>query len=457
MKIIKRARALSSDIFHRLRDRNFSGNTGMVIKNGTYQFLTNFVSKLGSLLFTVIIARLLMPELFGLYSLAFSTILLFATISDFGISNSLVKFVSKELSKKNFKKAKSFLSYFWKIKWILIAILAFALAASAKLISDVIYNKPIFLALIAGLLYVLFYGVMIFLQAILQSLNKFKNILFGETIFQVSRLALISLAVLLCIKYSISNSLTLFFIFLALGSSYLFVSLFLWFYQTRKTELVQTVNSDIPPKQKKKVNRFILALSTTFVSGIFFSYIDRIMLGHFVAAEFIGYYTIAISFVSAASALTGIGSVLLPIFSGTESARLERGVRKSVSAFLIFSIISILLIIAFANPLISIIYGNAYLPAANLLRLLSLFFLAFPLSGIYATYFISKGKPKAVAWFSIISTLVNIALNYVLITSLLKYGDLTATFGAGIATVVSQFFYMFGLMIARRRSLKKKL
>ena len=455
MKIIKRARVLFSDIFYRLKNRNFSGNTGMVIKNGTYQFFTNFVSKLGSLLFTVIIARLLMPELFGLYSLAFSTILLFATISDFGISNSLVKFVSRELSKGNLKKAKSFLSYFWKIKWILISILIFALAASAKLISDVIYNKPIFLALIAGLLYVLFYGIMIFLQAILQSLNKFKNILFGETIFQVSRLLLISLAVLLCIKYSVSNSVTLFFIFLALGVSYLFVSLFLWFFQTQKTDLIRTANSDIPKKQKRIVNRFILALSTTFVSGIFFSYIDRIMLGHFVAAEFIGFYTIALSFVSAASALTGIGTVLLPIFSGIESSRLERGLRKSVRVLLIFAVISILLVLIFANPLISIIYGNAYLPAANLLRLLSLFFLAFPLSGIYATYFISKGKPKAVAWFSIISTIVNIILNYVLITSLLKYGDLAATFGAGIATVVSQFLYMFGLIITRRRILKK--
>lgn len=453
MKIFKKEGTIY-DIFNRLKLRDFSGNTGLALKNGSYQFFTNLISKFGSLLFTIIIARILMPELFGLYSLALSTVLLFAAISDFGMSNSLVKFVSTELGKRSLKKAKAYLNYFWKIKLVLIGVLVLVLAISSKFISNVIYNKPIFLALIAGILYVLFYGTTITLQATLQALNKFKNIFFGETIFQISRAVLVPIAVLICIKYSLSNSLILFFIFLALGISFLFYSLFLWLFETRKTDLVKSKEAKISSKQKKLTNRFIIALSTTFVSGIFFSYIDRIMLGHFVAAEFIGFYTVALSFISTASALTGIGSVLLPIFSSTENSRIETGLKKSVNLYFIFSIFAILLIVIFANPLILIVYGKAYLPATNLLRILSLFFLALPISGIYTTYFVSIGKPKVIAWLTIASTVLNILLNYILITSLLKYGDLTASFGAAIATVISQFFYMFSLMIIRKRNLK---
>ena len=68
-------------IFSRIRRRDFSGNSGQAIKNSTFQLATNLVAKIGSLFFTIIIARLLMPELFGLYSLALATILMFSAIS----------------------------------------------------------------------------------------------------------------------------------------------------------------------------------------------------------------------------------------------------------------------------------------------------------------------------------------------------------------------------------------
>src|SRR3972149_4620205 len=95
------------DIFRRLKNRDFSGNTGLAIKNSIYQFSTNFVLKIGSLVFTVIIARLLMPELFGLYNLALSTILIFFVISNMGIGPALVRFVSKELEKRKEPKPRA--------------------------------------------------------------------------------------------------------------------------------------------------------------------------------------------------------------------------------------------------------------------------------------------------------------------------------------------------------------
>ena len=76
-KLIKKEAKEMRGILGRVRRRDFSGNAGQAIKNSTYNLATIVVSKGGSLLFTFILARILMPELFGLYSLALSTILMF--------------------------------------------------------------------------------------------------------------------------------------------------------------------------------------------------------------------------------------------------------------------------------------------------------------------------------------------------------------------------------------------
>src|SRR3990172_2759397 len=129
-------------IWRRIRKRDFSGNTGSAIKNSVYQTFTNIFAKIGSLIFTIIVARLLLPGLFGLYSLALSTILLFSAFSDFGIGGAFVTFISRELGKKRKKTAKAYTYYFGKISLFLISISILALLASAKFISENYYQKP---------------------------------------------------------------------------------------------------------------------------------------------------------------------------------------------------------------------------------------------------------------------------------------------------------------------------
>ena len=46
----------------KIKERNFSQNTKAAIKNSSWQIATNLTAKIGSLLLTVILARLLLPE-----------------------------------------------------------------------------------------------------------------------------------------------------------------------------------------------------------------------------------------------------------------------------------------------------------------------------------------------------------------------------------------------------------
>jgi O-antigen/teichoic acid export membrane protein len=175
------------------------------------------------------------------------------------------------------------------------------------------------------------------------------------------------------------------------------------------------------------------------------------MLGYFVQAEFIGYYTAALSLIGGISLFLGFTAlVLLPIFSRMKGKRLEIALKKSRNLIFMLSIAIFLFVLLFAPVIISIIYGSEYALAINILRLFSLLLIFLPLIALYQTYYVSQAKPQKIAKLLIISTILNIFLNYILITSLLPYGHLAAVYGAGTATIISQGFYLGGLVLKRK-------
>ncbi len=433
------------NIINRIRKRDFSGNTGLAVKNSIYQFSTTLVAKIGSLIFTIILARLLMPELFGLYSLALSTIVLFAAFSSLRIGTALVRFVSKELSRKK-PNTKGYYNYLIKIRFVLTFLTSIILISLAYWISHVYYNKPLFFALLAGGLYIFATGFLGFFSLLYQSFNNFKKLLIKEFIFQTLRLIIVPLVVLFSLNFS--EEILFLNIFLTLSFCYLIGLIFLFI---KKPVLV---GKKLNKKEKKQVHKFILPLTVTALSGIFFGYIDMVMLGHFVDSEFIGYYSAAFSLIVSVIALLGFSVVLLPIFSRLKGKRLERGLRKSIKIVIPISLVMIFFTVLLAPFIIRIIYGIEYSSSTLLLRMFALLIFSGPLTAIYSTYFISKGNIKLIAKLLILATIMNISLNYILISILVKQSYFMATVGAVIATLISRYIYFGALAISSKRNLK---
>jgi O-antigen/teichoic acid export membrane protein len=434
------------NIWRRIRTRDFSGNTGMAVKNSVYNFSTTLISKFGSLLFVVILARLLMPELFGLYNLALSTILIFAAISELGIGQAIIRFVSRSLGKNNKKKAKNYMIYLGKIKFLLTLLGVLLLLIFSKFIAETYYQKPIFLALLAGVFYISFVRFASFFNSILNSFNNFRNVLFKETLFQISRIILVPLIVVCAMKLSLSDELILFYMILALAISYLITGAYLLFVTKKKSYLKPKGSKSLSKEDKKDVNRFVLLTAVISLSGVFFGNIDKIMLGRFVAGEFIGYYQAAFSLITALTSLSAFGVVLLPIFSRMKDKDRKRAMRKTLKTVFLISLGIFVLTLAFSNLAVLIIYGSEYLSATNILRLFSILILILPVTGLYLPYFMSENRPEVIAKSLGLSTLLNIALNYILITSLLQFGQLQAVYGALVATIISKGVYL-GMLV----------
>jgi len=143
------------------------------------------------------------------------------------------------------------------------------------------------------------------------------------------------------------------------------------------------------------------------------------MLGHFVQAEFIGYYAAAFSLIGALTPLIGfVAIVAFPIFSRLKRKKLEQGFKKSLRIILLFSIGAFLVTLILSSLAILIIYGKEYIPATNILRILSILLFIIPIVAVYQSYYISQNKPQVIAKFLIIATFLNILFNYIFIVFL---------------------------------------
>jgi O-antigen/teichoic acid export membrane protein len=374
---------------------------------------------------------------------------------ELGAASTMVKFVSSSLSKNRYSKAKAYFNYLLKIKIVLVILASSILIISARFIADNYYQKPIYLALLAGSFYILFTGFIGFFSSLFQSANNFKVPFFQEIFLQVIRIIVLPLVILYSINKTSSNDTLLFIIILTLAIVYLFASLFLIFFYKKEFKIFSVEKAFLTKKEKKEVNRFLIILSSLSLSGLFFGYIDLIVLGRYVAGEFLGFYQAALGIIGAFLPIITLSSVLFPIFSRMKNERLEEGFSRSMKLNLFISLIVFLGIFIFAYPLIWIIYGKDYFQAMPFLRILAFMVIISPLNSVYSSYFSAKGKPEVMAKLLVVFTIINIILNLVAIHFLIKMSQHYAVLGVCIVTVVVNATYSFALFFSRRKDLAK--
>jgi O-antigen/teichoic acid export membrane protein len=441
------------NIFNRFKKRDFSGNTGQAIKNSSYQLTSNIVMKAGSLIFTIIVARMLMPELFGLYSLALSTIVLFSAFSDFGIGTTLLTFIAKSLGQGNKEKAKGYFKKLLKWKYRLLIGCSLVLLISAYFISNYYYQKPLFYALLVGALYIPAIGLLSFLESAFRATNNFKTPLFKDIIFQVLRLTLVPLGILFLIKTNLSEGIIVSGVIMLLSACYLIALLFLVIHSKRKLSFLKSKTKELSQSETKDLKKFILPLTFTILSGVFFGYIDTLMLGRFVSAEYLAYYGVSFGLIGSGVAIIGfISSAIFPLFSRLEGKSLEKLFRKSRNATLLIAIFSAIITYFLAYYLIRIAYGQDYLTAVPILKFFAILVFILPFSSIYEVFLTSQKKTRVIAKILILSTILNIVLNFFAITYGLRIaGNMGAIYGACFATIISRIVYLVGILNAKRR------
>ncbi|NOX71548.1 MAG: flippase [Candidatus Micrarchaeota archaeon] len=410
----------------------------VVFTNSIYNGASFFVSKIAGLVFTMILARLINPGLFGTYFFALSIASIFITFADLGIGATMSRYIASSLGKGNERLARSYMRFLLKIKIYVVIGGAGALFFGAGLLSVWVFGKPeLALPLKIAAAYVFFQSILDFEVFVLSSLENFKYKFFQATIYNVFRIVIVPGLII----YGFGVCWALMGTVAAVALTVLFLTSALY----HKYSFLFAGNT--VPISRRKILKFVSYTTVLVVSYAIYTLIDTIMVGALMPMEYVGYYRAAGAIVTTLVGVISINQVILPVMSkATNINALKRMYQETFRYLSILAFPMAFGLIAVAEPAIKIIFTPDYLPAVIPLIILSYLIIDYIAGFMLLPVFYAKELPQYPAITFTVSLIFNVVLNYFFITA---YGMI----GAAAATVITRIAATVMLSVF----LKKKL
>ncbi|MCF7910684.1 polysaccharide biosynthesis C-terminal domain-containing protein, partial [Candidatus Pacearchaeota archaeon] len=323
------------------------------------------------------------------------------------------------------------------------------LISISRFLSYNVFNKPvIFVPILFSCLYIFAYSLSGLFRLIFVAKKDLFKIFLLEVSFEVSKIIFTLLAIF---YFSSEFAVSGVFIALALAS---FFTFFINLILIKKHK--NLIFGEKQGVERRRIFYYLESMSLVSLSLVFFGSIDTLMLGYFVETEFIGFYRAALSLVTTTAAFFGLGNVLLPLFTQIHNNKFEKAFEKVARYLFILVIPAAAGLAIVARYFILAIYGKEYLLATSSLYVLAPIIAISPFVVLYSSIFQAQERTGILARAVIISLLINITLNYILITTLLDISQELAIVGAGLATLISRGFYLSFLSIKSKQLFKTK-
>lgn len=366
-------------------------------------FSGNFLNAGFGFIFTILIARALSVEEFGIFSAVNNLIYILIPLTDLGTTSGLVRFVAELESKNKHKQAEKYIKAALIFKMMMFAVIA---------VTVVLFSRPFAQRLLATSDHTISYWTLVialgmflpsFIPLVLQAKKLFLRSVIVDASYAIGRVALVSIFLIggLTLNESFSA-------FALTGLVSLISIIFVYGF------------SFLRAKPSKKTYKSLLSFSGWLgVNRVISSVASRLdvqQLALLSTASAISYYSIAGRLAFFISFLAGsFSAVIAPRLSSFNDRSAEiLYIKKSLLA-LIPVCLGILLWIVVAEPFV-LIFGEQYRPAVNVFRVLALGMIPFILTApsVAAIIYAIK-KPKYIGYFSFVQLTLVVILNSILI------------------------------------------
>lgn len=380
----------------------------------------NIAAALLSFIFNVVLARLLPPEQFGLFSFTMVVMAFFLVFADPGTGNTFIKFISECLEKKEESKVRSLVGIFLKVKVFLYSAVAAIMIIFSGQISHVIFNKPESGAFVTLAAVLLVSNLAIdFANGVFTGLKKFSIIVGLRLLERMLRITLVVALVL--------AGLSVFGAIAGVIAGFLLTSALITAVLMRSMRALSAKGSGF---QKKLLFSFgFWSLLGTMVYGIY-AIADPLMVSILRPVQDVGFYSIATLWMTLITYLVPISAVVMyPYFSGSDKAKGLEAFKKSLKYTMLSAMPLAFIMSAFSVPIIRIFYKPEFTPAAGALNFLSLSSIPLVLGLLLMSYIYGLGRPKMHTLVITCVFALSIALNFIFIG---YYGIR----GAGLASLI---------------------
>ncbi len=435
------------------KNQTFNKSLKLLFKTSMFVLGGVLLSKIFTYAYRIIIARHFGAEVYGRFSLALVILSWFTAISALGLPEGVLRFISIYRGRKQKNKIEK-IRYLVRISSIILFFSTIIIAVLSFLLSDFIalriFHDPNLIIFLKVFSFMIPFSVFaVYFLSIMGSFEKIKQQSFIMDVLK-GVVILASLVVLIAFGFNTNSIIISFF----LGTLIIFLLSYLyckyWF-----SEIFKKKNL----KKQTLLTQNLISYSWPImffgiISTIFYS-IDSFLLGYLKTTTEVGLYNAAVP-IALLLSLTPLLflRLLLPMIIkeySQKNFKLIKELSKQVGKWVFMINFPIfLLIIVFPGAIINILgFGQEYLVAENSLRILVFGTLISSLFVISQNLISMVGKSKTILIDLIITSVLNIVLNFLFIPrqSIIGIDNTLGINGAAIATVISIVFFNFLLMI----------
>jgi len=418
-------------------------DTKTILKGSFWIYAATAISLVVGFISTIILARVLDRDSWGIFSTILSVSMLLSLFVDLGFTYTITHYTSTLSTRGKYGKLKGYLTKLLKYRFLLILAVAALIFVSSDWLSSFFHiaNGGDYFRISS--LFFIFSNLFTTFDAIMNGLKRFKaNALFSlfNYVFK-----LIFAFILIYIGFGVVGAIV------GYALAYLF-STFLLIIILQKivfgAEAADTGKSE-PNENISSLFVFGSMIGLAQMAQTISIWADSVMIGAMMGATFVGVYKIAISMSSTlGGAIGAVNRVVFPVLVGIEAKKEESAseLNRVLKYGSFFAIPAVFGLAAFSNEIISMFFGQQYIDAAPVLLILS--YLCFDgfIIGALVSYFSAKKKVKTIGVASALCAIANVALNFILIPIL-------GMVGAAIASVITRVFNLIILLFEGKRKL----
>ncbi len=383
-----------------------------VAKGGSLTLLSTFAKMGLGLVLQVLIIRYLSRSEFGLFSMAAAVANILTVFSTFGLVSALPAFISHQLAKENYAKARSAISVSLKITAMLSVIVSLALFFGAEFVSQGLLHKPALSECIK--IFAFAVPLMAFMNLLISHVRAIQQV-GGKVYFKdIMRPSVAIFLIILVVLFGLSFR----WLLIAYVASFLITCIALFVYA--KGKLKAAIPQARLVSVTKEVVMFSLPLLGTGIVAQLMMWTDTLILGRFYPAEAVGLYNAALRIIQVLpTMLIAAVFLYLPAASRLFSKNDTEGVRTIYAAITKWLLLMTLpLFICFLGApelVLGKLLGARYIEASYVLQILTIGIFAFIALGPNSQTIIAIGKPNINFICLLFSLVVNVVLDIIFI------------------------------------------
>ena len=394
-------------------------------------FISTFITMFLGYLLRLFLTRTLTIEEYGLLYAVVTFVNFFALFRDLGLNQALVKFIPEWSVKKQVGKIGGAIGWIVRLQAAIAGIAAVVIFLLAPWLADVYLHAPnstLLIQLMAGAFFVAVFGSVF--HSSIQGLQRIKAFAFLQPMNNLLPLAFT--VIFIVAGFGLVGAVGA---YLAAGVVFAGIAglLLLRTLPAQRRELVAD--------DKRNLIRFALPVLLGFIGGTVLGAMDTIVLTYFRSLTDVGLYQAALpTSMILWSVASAIGLVLFPMVSEMWARKDRRALSSGISLLLRFSFILVLpfalLMLAWPEFVLGLLFGQAYIAGATVLQILALVAIAYTLWQICAVVISGIGRPGLVTKIMLAAAVFNLVSNIALV-------QVFGMVGVALTTLVS-FALAFG-------------